>query len=122
MDAVNKCARDGTEDREDMRRNDTGKNYLAIRNIYRLTPNITGRDSPTYGPLVSFCGVYCYGTYAACLAVCDLSEETNRQSVNADEFFGVPVGLRAKPHLTGCLPVRIGRGRRRVIDELPTTH
>jgi hypothetical protein len=27
-----------------------------------------------------------------------------------------------KPRLTGCLPVRIGRGRRRVIDELPTNH
>ena len=28
--------------------------------------------------------------------------------------------MTGKPHLTGCLPVRIGRGRR-VIDELPTS-
>jgi hypothetical protein len=39
-------ARKETEDREGTWRNDTGKNYLAIRNLYRLTPNLTGRDFP----------------------------------------------------------------------------
>jgi hypothetical protein len=29
--------------------------------------------------------------------------------------------VTGKPHLTGCLPVRTVGGRRRVIDELPTT-
>jgi hypothetical protein len=28
------------------RRNDTGKNYLAISNLYRPTLNLTERDSP----------------------------------------------------------------------------
>jgi hypothetical protein len=73
-----------------MRRNDTRKNYLAIRNLYRLTPNLTWRDSPRPMTLwCHFCGVSRYGTYVACLAVWDLSEETNRQIVNADGCFGV---------------------------------
>ena len=64
-----------------MRRNDTGKNYLAIRNLYRLTTNLTGRDFPHLMTLsCHFCDVSRYGTYVACLAMCDLSEETNRQS------------------------------------------
>jgi hypothetical protein len=57
-----------------MRRNNTGKNYLAIRNLYQLTSNLTGRDFPS--PMTRRChSAACTvtGIYVACLQICDLS-------------------------------------------------
>jgi hypothetical protein len=62
--------RNGTEDREGMRRNDTGKNYLAIRNLYRLTDNsYMERSTPPMTLSCQFCDVSRYGIYVACLAM-----------------------------------------------------
>ena len=51
-----------------------------------------------------------------------IAKPTHR-TVRTQDFpdFWVLGGLWTNRTFTGCLPVRIGRGRRRVIDELPTT-